>query len=88
MANRFLHDTAFAIATALTERMNYKLVPAEREAFYRLAYETSKAAILRHDASRHREAERVQAAAASCELSRGALGLPDAQQVRHVDAGR
>jgi hypothetical protein len=60
MSNRLAHDTAFAIASALTEKMDCKLVPAEREAFHRMVYETSKSAIVRHDAQRNREAERVQ----------------------------
>lgn len=55
MASRLVHDTAWAIASALTEKLDYKLVPAERGAFHRLAYETCKAAILRHDAQRDRE---------------------------------
>ena len=60
MGSRIVHDTAFTIASALTEKMDYKLVPAEREAFHRLVYETSKAAILRHDAQRDQEADRLK----------------------------
>jgi hypothetical protein len=60
MAERQIHDTAYAIASALTERMDYKLVPAEQQAFHRLVYETCKAAIQRHDSRRDREAKRVQ----------------------------
>lgn len=61
MGNRLVHDTAFALATALTEKMDYKLLPAERTAFHRLVYETSKAALLRHDLQRDREADRLNA---------------------------
>jgi hypothetical protein len=59
MAARLTHDTAFAIASALTEMMEYKLVPAEQVAFHRLVYETCKTAIARHDAQRDLEQERV-----------------------------
>ena len=60
MAGRLIHDTAFAIASALTEKMDYKLVPAEQQAFHRLVYETCKAAIQQHDAERDREEKRLQ----------------------------
>src|ERR1019366_8652672 len=60
MAERLIHDTAFAIASALTEKMDYKLGPAEQQAFHRLAYETCKAAIRQHEMARDREAKRVQ----------------------------
>jgi hypothetical protein len=60
MTGRQIHDTAFAIASALTGKMNYKLVPAEQEAFHRLVYETCKAAIKQHDTTRDREAQRLQ----------------------------
>lgn len=60
MASRLVHDTAFTIASALTERMDYKLVPAELAAFHRLVYEISKAAIMQHDARRDREVQIIQ----------------------------
>jgi hypothetical protein len=59
MAHRLVHDTAFAIASALTEKMECKLGPAEQQAFHRLVYETCKAAIEQHDVKRDREAERA-----------------------------
>lgn len=58
MASRLIHDTAFGIASALTQKMEYKLVPAEQEAFHRLVYETCKSAIQRYDVQKAREAER------------------------------
>jgi len=60
MAARQIHDTAFEIASALTGKMNYKLGPAEQEAFHRLVYETCKAAITEHDTVRDRDAQRLQ----------------------------
>ena len=60
MAERLIHDTAFAIASALTEKMDYKLGPAEQQAFHRLVYETSKMTIRQHDVARDREAKRVE----------------------------
>jgi len=45
MTVRPIHDVAFAIASALTEKMEYKLVDAEREGFHRLCYETAKTAL-------------------------------------------
>jgi hypothetical protein len=59
MAVRLIHDTAFAIASALTEKMEYKLVPAEQAAFHRMVYETCKAAITQFDVQRQRQQERV-----------------------------
>lgn len=59
MAHRLVHDTAFAIASALTEKMECKLVAAERQTFHRLVYETCKAAIEQYDVQRDREAERI-----------------------------
>jgi hypothetical protein len=60
MAGRQIHDTAYVIASALTEKMDYKLGPAEQEAFHRLVYETCKTAITQHDTMRDREAQRLQ----------------------------
>ena len=57
--SRLCHDTSFAIASELTEKMAYKLHEAEQQAFHRLVYETCKAAIAEHDAKRDRESERV-----------------------------
>ena len=54
---RQIHDTAFAIASALTEKMDYKLVDAEEQTLYKLVHEARKAAITDHEAKR--EAERV-----------------------------
>jgi hypothetical protein len=60
MADRLIHDTAFALASALTEKMDYKLGPAEQQVFHRLVYETCKAAIRQHDVARNRETKRVE----------------------------
>jgi hypothetical protein len=60
MSIRPIHDTAFAIASALTEKMSYKLVDAEREGFHRLCYETAKSAITDYEKQREREVERVR----------------------------
>jgi hypothetical protein len=60
MAHRLVHDTAFAIASALTEKMSYKLVEAEQVAFHRMCYEVCKMAIERHDEQWDREGERVR----------------------------
>jgi hypothetical protein len=60
MPVRPIHDTAFAIASALTEKMSYKLVDAEREGFHRMVYETCKSALERYEKQREREAERVR----------------------------
>ena len=60
MADRQIHDTAYKIASALTEAMNYKLEEPEQHAFHQLVYETCKAAIKQHDAARDRETERLQ----------------------------
>jgi hypothetical protein len=62
MAPRIVHDTAFAIASALTEKMEYKLVPAEQQAFHRLVFETCKAAIEQYEVQKDREAEWVAGA--------------------------
>jgi hypothetical protein len=62
MAGRLIHDTAFAIASALTKQMDYKLLAAEQQAFHEFVYETCKAAIAQHDAARDREAQRLQGA--------------------------
>ena len=59
MAERLIHDTAYAIASALTEKMDYKLRPAEQQVFHRLVYEACKAALRQHDVARDREAKRV-----------------------------
>ena len=60
MTVRPIHDVAFAIAAALTEKMSYKLVDAERQDFHRLCYETAKTAITQYEKQREREAERVR----------------------------
>lgn len=60
MTHRLVHDTAFAIASALTEKMEYKLVPAEQQSFHRLVYETCKAGIEQYEVQRDREAEMVK----------------------------
>lgn len=60
MAGRLIHDTAFAIASALTEKMDHKLLPGEQQAFHHLVYETCKAAIQQHESKRDRENQRVQ----------------------------
>jgi hypothetical protein len=60
MAHRLVHDTAFAIASALTEKMERKLAPPEQQAFHRLVYETCKAALAQYDLQRDRETERLK----------------------------
>lgn len=60
MADRQIHDTAFKIASALTDTMNGKLEPAEQRAFHHFVYETCKAAIKQHDTDRDRETQRLQ----------------------------
>jgi hypothetical protein len=60
MADRQIHDTAYKIASALTETMNYKLGEAEQHAFHQLVYQTCKAAIKQHDTERDRETQRLR----------------------------
>ena len=60
LPGRHIHDTAFAIVSALTEKMDYKLVDAEKQAFHRMVYEVSKAAIERYEKQKEREAERLR----------------------------
>jgi hypothetical protein len=55
---RPIHDVA--IASVLTEKMEYKLVDAEREGFHRLCYETAKTALTAYEKQREREIERVR----------------------------
>ncbi len=83
MAKRLIHDTAFAIASELTTKMNCKLVPAaEQQAFHRLVYETCKAAIQQHDTKRDRETERVHG------LSRGGNGFGSSRQEAKADVNQ
>lgn len=58
--SRQAHDTAFSIGSALTEKMDGKLQPGEREAFHRLVYDTCKEAVEPHDIQRDRECDRVR----------------------------
>jgi hypothetical protein len=80
MSGRLTHDTAFAIASALTEKLDYKLAPAEQQAFHRLVYETCKAAIAQHDTTRDREAQRLQGAMRA--LDSGSNGKPNNRKPR------
>jgi hypothetical protein len=55
--SRLAHDTAFSFASALTEKMDYRLADGEQQAFHRLVYDTCKGAIERHDVLKGRERE-------------------------------
>jgi hypothetical protein len=57
---RAAHDTAFSIASALTEKMNGKLPPADLRPFHEMVYQVRKAAIEQHDAKRDRGRDRVE----------------------------
>jgi thiamine kinase-like enzyme len=83
MAKRLTHDTAFAIASELTKKMDCKLVTeVEPQEFHRLVYETCKAAIERHDTKRDREMKRVH------DLNRGADGFDNTQPEVNADVSR
>jgi hypothetical protein len=76
LVDRQINDTAYKIASALTETMNYKLEEAEQHAFHKLVYETCKAAIKQHDAVRDRETERLQGCSPKNGLAKkGSKGL-------------
>jgi hypothetical protein len=54
-APRPIHDVAFAIASALTEKMKYKLVDAKRQSFHRVVRETAKTALTLYAGPNRRE---------------------------------
>ena len=56
---RLVHDEAFAAATILTEAMQDRLQPGERQAYHRRVYEVVKQAICGYEAKREREEARI-----------------------------
>lgn len=58
--SRLRHDTAFVIASVLTQKMAWKLESQEREAFHELVYQTCKGAIADYDRKRDLEERRLR----------------------------
>jgi uncharacterized protein YecA (UPF0149 family) len=80
MTIRLIHDTAFKIASVLSEKMSYKLVAAELEQFHRIVYETCKAGIEHYERQKERENEKVRGAADQ-EPCGGEASMPRGEEI-------
>lgn len=62
MVVRPIHDVAFAIASALTEKMERRLQDGELPSFHEMVYQTAKTALTNYEKQREREGARVRGA--------------------------